>query len=474
MSSTTQGKHGARRIADTAIVLGASMAGLCAARVLADRFDRVVVLDRDRLPEGPEPRRFVPQGRHPHLLMVAGARLLEQWFPGLSDELGRAGAVHLDLCRDFLWHQGGGVQRRPRSTLHGPAMSRPLLEWTVRRRVAELPNVDIRDQTTVDGLLCNAAGARITGVRVGDEALHADLVVDATGRAARTIAWVHELGYPEPRTTVVEVDTRYVSRVYRRTDLPRRDWRAAAVIGEPATKRLAMLLPAEDDQWILAIAGINGETAPTDDAALLDYARGLDSPVIADVMTASEPLGDAVTHRFPANQRRHIEALRRFPLGWVLLGDAVCSFDPIYGQGMTSAAQQAEALGAALDRAGAVNQSFARRYFRSAGRIVNAPWSIAVGGDFAYPDTKGRKPVGTDLLNRYMDRVIAAGQTDDDVVIRFNEVVSLVRSPQSLMSAAFALRVLRKARHADRLAATRQDADNAHRAPATELEATGA
>jgi len=450
--STDSDGQGRQRVGDTAIVLGASMAGLCAARVLADRFERVVVLERDILPDGPQPRRLVPQGRHPHLLLVAGARLLDSWFPGLMSELHRSGAVDLDLCRDFHWHQAGAVQRRPVSRLRGPAMSRPLLEWTVRRRVTALPNVEIRDDTTVSSLISDPTRERITGVRVGDEHVPGDLVVDATGRAARTVGWLRDLGYPEPRTSVVEVDTRYVSRVYRRTDDPSRDWQAAAIIGDPDTKRLAMLLPAENDTWIVLVAGINGEAPPTDATELLEYAHTFESSVIADVMTTCGALSEPVTHRFPANQRRHLESLRRFPTGWVLLGDAVCSFNPIYGQGMTSAAQQAEALGTALDRAGAVSRPFARTYFRAAGRIVGVPWSIAVGGDFAYERTSGKKPLATDLLNHYMDRAIKAGQCDDHVVIRLNEVISLVRSPQSLMSPSFALRVLRKARQADRRA----------------------
>lgn len=446
-----------------AVVIGASMAGLCAARVLADRFERVIVFDRDTLPDGARSRRLVPQGRHPHLLLVAGARLLEGWFPGLGDELRLAGAVDLDLCRDFLWHQAGGTQRRPESDLRGPSLSRPLLEWAVRRRVAGLPNVEIHGEAVVEGLEADATGARIVGVRVEGEArVDADLVVDATGRAARTLPWVQELGFPAPRTSVVEVDTRYVSRVFRQATEPSRDWKAAAAIGDRSTRRLAMLLPMEGERWMLAIAGVNGEAPPTDPDGLLAYAQQFASPVIAEVMAASEAIGEAVTHRFPANQRRHVEKLRKFPIGWVLLGDAVCSFDPIYGQGMTSAAQQADALGAALDREGAVDRAFARRYFRSAGRIVSNPWSIAVGGDFAYDGTAGSKPFGTDLLNRYMDRVTKAGQCDDDVVIRVNEVISLLRGPQSLMSPAFALRVLRKARAADRLAADPRPAEGAH------------
>jgi 2-polyprenyl-6-methoxyphenol hydroxylase-like FAD-dependent oxidoreductase len=423
------------------------MAGLCAARVLADRFESVVVIDRDELTHGPGPRRQVPQGRHPHLLLTAGARLLQGWFPGILDELRAGGAVDVDICGDFYWYQAGGCQRRPASELKGPAMSRPLLEHTVRRRVEILPNVTMRDETAVTGLIADAHGERITGVQLADGgAARCDLVVDASGRAARSLAWLGVIGYEPPPTSVVEVDTRYISRTYRRTDTPIRDWKAAAVIGDPDTRRLAMLLPIEDDQWIVAVVGINGESAPTDPDGMLAYVRTLESPVIADVMEASQPLGEPVTHRFPANQRRHIERMRRFPLGWLLIGDAVCSFNPIYGQGMTAAAQQAHALGRELDRAGTVDRSFARRYFKAASRTVNTPWSIAVGGDFAYAGTKGNKPFGTDLVNRYIDRVVKAGQHDDDVVIRLNETLALLRSPQTLMAPTFVLRVLRAAR----------------------------
>jgi 2-polyprenyl-6-methoxyphenol hydroxylase-like FAD-dependent oxidoreductase len=179
---------------------------------------------------------------------------------------------------------------------------------------------------------------------------------------------------------------------------------------------------------------------------MVAFARSLDSPVIADIMTASPPLTEPVSHRFRASQRRHVESWRRFPAGLVMVGDAVASFDPIYGQGMTSVAQQAEALGDCLDRAGAVDRPFARRFFRRASKIVAEPWSIAVGGDFAYPGTTGPKPAGTDLFNRYFDRILVAWQHDDRIVIRVNEVLALLRPSTALLSPGFMLRVLRLAR----------------------------
>jgi 2-polyprenyl-6-methoxyphenol hydroxylase-like FAD-dependent oxidoreductase len=336
-------------------------------------------------------------------------------------------------------------------------MSRPLLEWLVRRRVEALPNVELRAETTAVGLTTSDDGSRVTGVRLyGGGQLDCELAVDATGRQARTLAWLEDLGYAPPPTSVVEVDTRYVSRVFHRRD-DDRDWQAAAVLDDPSAKRLAMLLPMEGSRWIMAIAGVNGETAPTDDAAMLQYLRGFGSSLIADVISESEPISDTVTHRFRANHRRHVERLRRLPLGWVLLGDAVCSFDPIYGQGMTAAALQAEALGRALDRVGRVDRTFARSYFRAAARIVNAPWSIAVGGDFAYDGTRGKKPAGTDVLNRYFDRLIDAGRCDDAVVVRLNEVLALARGPQALLAPSFVLRVLRAARRVDRACDRRMD-----------------
>ena len=187
--------HEQSHVGGAAVVIGASMAGLCAARVLADHFERVEVLDRDQLPTSPTARPQVPQGRHPHLLLATGARLLEQWFPGITAELEEGGAVDVDLSADLHWFQGGGVARRPPSALRGPAMSRPFLESTVRRRVEALPGVTIHGGVAIEGLVATESGARITGVRYGDGAeILADLVVDASGRQARSVAWVEALG----------------------------------------------------------------------------------------------------------------------------------------------------------------------------------------------------------------------------------------------------------------------------------------
>ena len=438
------------RIGHNAVVIGASMAGLCAARVLADRFDHVTVVDRDTLPDAPTWRSQVPQGRHPHLLLAAGARLLDGWFPGIIDELHAGGAVEIDLAADMHWYQGGGVARRPPSSLRGPAMSRPFLEWTVRARLAALPNVTILGDTNVAGLDLDATGRRVVAARLPGGHLACDLLVDTSGRHAHSLRWLEQLGYPSPDVSRVEIDTRYLTQQLRSSDDPARDWKAAGVIDDPATKRLAMALPIEGERWLVLFGGVHGETAPTDPDERLAYARSLPSPVIADLLAACDPLDEPTTHRFPSSQRRHVERLKQFALGWVLLGDAIGSFNPIYGQGMTVAAQQASALGEALDRRGRIDRAFARRYFKRASRIVNVAWSTAVGSDFAYDETTGPKPPGTDLINRYMDRVITATQHNDAIALRFNEVVAMIRRPKTLLTPAFALRVLHYSRQTQR------------------------
>ncbi|WP_328941360.1 monooxygenase [Streptomyces sp. NBC_00250] len=442
MNTRSSGGPGGR-----AVVVGASMAGLCAARVLSEHFGSVTVIDRDQLTTDAGRRPHVPQGRQPHLLLHAGTRLLEGWFPGVIEELYAGGATPFDICRDFYWHQGGGPLIRPATHMVGPVMSRPFLETTVRRRVANLPGVTLRGGAPAEGVLTGDHGTRITGVRLSDgSALDCELLVDATGRQARSLGWLKELGYGEPPTSVVTVDTHYVSRIYRRGRRPARDWKAAAVIGAPGTRRLAMALPWEGDRWIVALVGVNGELPPMDEAGRLAFARSLDSPVIADVMAASEPLGTAVGHRFVANQRRHVEHMRRHPTGWVLIGDAVCSLDPVHGQGMSTAALQAEALGQALQQSRSVDRTFARRYFRAAAGSVAVAWSVTVGSDFAYPGTRGKKPPGTDLINRYMNRVTLAAQHDEAVCVRFSEIAGMVRRPEWLLTPPCVLRVLRLSR----------------------------
>lgn len=440
----------------TAVVIGGSMAGLSAAAVLAPRFGSVVIVERDVLPDHPADRKGVPQGRHAHGLLPPGMIRLEGWFPGLIEELVAAGAPLLDIGNDALWFQGGYRRRFP-TGIRGPLASRALLEFHVRRRTLALPNVTLRAGAGVVGLLTDDDGTQVTGVHLADGTdLPADLVVDASGRQGRSLRWLEELGYDAPPTTEIAIDVAYASRIFRRdghTGPPSRGgpdrqpgFEFALVLAGPPTGRQAVAFPLEGGRWIVTLAGLHGERPPSDDAGFLAFARSLPSPEIAELVESSAPLGPIVTHRLHSNQRRHVERMRRVPGGLVLLGDAVCSFNPTYGQGMTTATLQAEALGQALDRVPTLDARLVKAFYKRAARAITPAWQVTTGADFALPATQGKKAPGTDLLNRYMPHVFKAAQVDEAVCLRVIEVTTLLRPPPALLTPAMLLRVFRTSR----------------------------
>jgi len=441
-----------RRQGSRAIVVGASMAGLCAARVLSQRFGEVLVIDHDELPGEPAFRRGVPQARHAHALLLSGQQRLQAWFPGLGGELLAHGALPFRGAQ-LRWFQAGGVRLRLRDADHshpGALCSRPMLEHHVRARVAGLPNVALRHGHVEDVLAgrgARSAAVTVTGVRLaGDERLHADLVVDASGRAARSLRWLERLGLGcvAPPLSAVHVDMGYATRILRRDPGDGRDWRVAIVIGDPPSSA-GVAFALEDEQWMVTLAGFHGDHPPTTASGWAEFAATLPDPAIAELIAESEPLSAIVPHRMAASLRRHVERLHQRQLagGLVLLGDAVASFNPIYGQGISAAALQAEALATALDRCDGLGAGFVRTYNRLAGRAVAAPWRLSVGGDFALPQTTGAKPWGTALTISYLRRTLQTAQHDEVVAQRLVEVTHLLRPPSALLAPAVALRVLR-------------------------------
>jgi 2-polyprenyl-6-methoxyphenol hydroxylase-like FAD-dependent oxidoreductase len=433
----------ADRPSHRAVVIGASMSGLLAARVLADHFTEVEVLDRDPLPAEPAHRKGVPQGRHAHGLLAAGGRALEQLFPGLMRELVARGATEGDAAQDLRWFQFGVYKARFHSGIEGTFLSRPLLESAVRARVAALPNVTVRQGVDVRGLAHR--DGRVIGVECGDAGggttlRPAVLVVDASGRGSRTPAWLTAMGYDAPQEETVPVDVTYTTRV-----LERRPGEMDGSLGmivpprAPAETRGAALLAMEGDRWILTLIGMVGDRAPADDAGFLAYARSLGAPEIGALVASARPLSEFVTYRFAANVRRRYERLRRFPRGLVVIGDALASFNPIYGQGMTVASREALALDAAL-REGAYD-AVAPRFFRRAARVIDNPWTLTVGEDLRYPQVPGPRPLPVRLLHRYIGALHYASATDAAVCRAFHRVANMLAAPPSLLHPAIASRV---------------------------------
>jgi 2-polyprenyl-6-methoxyphenol hydroxylase-like FAD-dependent oxidoreductase len=424
---------------DQAVVIGGSVAGLLAARVLADHYDRVTLIDRDTFPPVGQQRRGVPQGVHTHGLLSSGRRTLDRWFPGFAAEITEAGAVTGDIVRDARWFFEGGCLTRFESGLEGLLVSRPLLEGTIRKRVLNTRNVTAVEDSVVEGLANSEDRRTVTGIRTTQGVTNADLVVDATGRGSHSPAWLESLGFSKPEEERVEVAIGYTTRLFRRRPDHLNGDVAAVIPATPHGKRGGVMLAQEGDRWSVTLIGYFGNYAPLELPGFIEFARTLPASFIHEVVSDAEPIGDAFSARFPASVRRHYEKLNSFPEGYLVFGDAICSFNPIYGQGLSVAALESEALEETLKEGGT---NLASRFFRRASKVVDTPWAVAVGGDLRIPETVGPRNAGVSFVNWYLSKLHKAAHRDEVAAMAFHKVGNLLALPPSIMHSRVALRVL--------------------------------
>ncbi len=427
---------------DHAVVLGASMAGLLAARVLTDSYRKVTVIDRDAMPEIGAHRRGVPQGRHQHVLRAHGRAVLEELFPGFTAHAVQAGAQAGDALGHCRWLLSGYRLRQADIGLPGLFASRPLLEGQVRARVRALPGVTFMERTDIVGLTATA-GRRVTGVQVRDRAgelvqVPADLVVDATGRGSRTPVWLAEWGYQPPAEDRIEIGLGYATRTYRLRPGALGPDKLIVTGPTPDNPRTGGLVTLEGGRHMVTLGGILGDHPPTDPAGFDAFAASLPFTDIAEAIAGAQPLDNPVAFRFPASVRRRYEHLDQFPDGLLVLGDAVCSFNPVYGQGMTVAANQALALRRLLARS---PNPAPDRYFRAIAKAVDTPWDFAVAADLAFPGVPGTRTAKIRLANAYLPRLLAAASSDVALGAAFVRVVGLLDRPEGLLRPDRVLRV---------------------------------
>lgn len=443
-----------------AVVIGASVAGLLAAAVLREAYPRVTVYDRDTLPAQPGHRRGVPQSRQLHALHARGAQALNELLPGFRDEMIAAGAVTADTQGDAHWYLDDYLLRPVPSGLEGIALSRLVLEWLIRSRVARLPGVTITDATDVTGLV--TADGRATGVRVraartpgsaaggpDEQAVPAGLVLDAAGRGSRAPVWLAELGLPVPEASRVRAGVTYVCRTYRR-DPRQLDGRFGSLVAPyPGHPRGGAVLRQEGERFVVLLAGMVGTEPPVDEAGMLAFADGLACPDLASVMRESAPLGDPVKYTYPESTWQHYETLPSHLGGFLVSGDAISSFNPIYGQGMTIAALEALTLRGLLGGRPAA-PGLERRYFRAVGRLVAEAWETSASSDLRFPEVRGKRRPGAALVNAYGERYRAAASVDPVLGETFLRVANMIDKPAKLLSPGHVLRVFRSAGRAVR------------------------
>jgi len=412
--------------------------------VLAEVCDEVVLVERGELPDTPAPRAGVPQGMHAHGLLAGGLAALEQLLPGLCRELEQRGCPTGDNLRDAAWVFSGRRLALGDSGVHGMTVARPVLEHAIRRRVAELPNLSIRTGARVKGLLYDAG--RVRGVRVApalggaEEELPSDLVVDASGRHSQLPEWLAALGLAPPRIEEVALETHYASRIYSRRPHHLNGGIALIVVSDPESPRGGIAVALDEQRWIVSQYGMGGERPPQDHAGFVGFARTLASSALAEILEDAEPLGETRTLRFPSSIRRHYDKMRDFPQGLVVCADALASFNPTFGQGITVAARQALLLRDLCTRVALAK--LGKVFLSRAAPIVDVAWNASVGRTFLYPGVVGRPTLKMRIANAYLPRVVARAHEDAEVATALLKVMHFLAPPRSLFAPGVMLRAL--------------------------------
>lgn len=433
-----------------AVVLGGSIGGLLAARVLSDVYSDVTVIERDDITgAGVDPRSAVPWSVHIHALLERGRLILEELFPGFLDELIDLGVPVGDYGTTCHYYFNGVMLAEVETGASCVGANRPVIEERIRSKVRALPGVSIRERTDIVGIETDAERERVIGVRVQEsghvdgeqEVVSAELVVDATGRASRTPRWLEELGYGRVPEEKVGIDLTYTTMDFigPLDNDPLGEDIALVPTATPQRPRGAIFARLSD-RYALTLTGIRGDRAPTDREGFLAYTRTLPIPDIHEAVRNARQRSPATSFRFPASVRRRYERLPKLPSGYLVVGDAACVFNPVYAQGMTVAAMGVMVL---RDHLEGDAEPDPKAYFRDLSKAIDAPWSMSAAADLAYPGVRGRRTPLTKAATLYMNRVQAAAARDPEVARAFIRTISLIDPPQSLMRPALVGRVLR-------------------------------
>lgn len=430
-----------------AVVLGGSIAGLFAARVLADTYDDVVIVDRDVLSGVDEPRRNCPQGRHINGLLARGQLAMEELYPGITEELFADGVPTGDLAGHVRWYFNGKPLKQEVAGLTCVAASRPMLERHIRERTQALANVAFAEERDILGLVTTADRSRVTGVRVQrveadsvEETIEADLVVDATGRGSRTPVWLEELGYPRVVEERKKIGLGYVTQHYKLLADPYHGDLSINPVASPELPRGAIFTKTDGNRVELTTYGLLGDHPPTDQAGLYAWVKSLAVPDIYNALQNAEPLDEPVAFRFPTTLRRRYEAMERFPLGLLVTGDAVTTFNPVYAQGMTAAALGALTI---RDHLHSGATPIPGQYFRDLARdVIDPPWEMTNTVDLTFPGVEGERTPKVKAAQAFLKLVQKAATRDGKVTAAYMRGAGLVDKPDAMMRPAFIARVL--------------------------------
>ncbi|MEN0063658.1 MAG: hypothetical protein AAGA48_16015 [Myxococcota bacterium] len=426
---------------DHAVVMGAGIAGHAAAAVLARTFQRVTVLEHDAFPEAVAPRDGVPQAHHVHWWLGRGDELLADLFPGLPDQLRERGGLRIDWSRDVRWHEHGVWKSHSPSDIESWSTSRALLEVCLRAELDTLPNVRLQPNTAAKGLVLDAEKRRVTGVDTPSGVLEADVVADCTGRNSPVFGWLEAAGIPAVPETQVHGDVVCATRQM----LPRTppEFNGLLQRAQAPDKRSAIAFAIEDRRWMVTLFGVHGEAPPDDDAEWRTFARALPDRTVAALIADCQPLTPVVRTTFRGSRWRRVERAK-LPGRLVILGEALCSLNPLYGQGMTLAVLQAHTLGRLLQ--GLEAKDLDRALRKAPGhlaKVLRPAWDLAAREDFRHAETTGDRSTFTGLVNRYTHRLSQLAEQDAALSLKAQRVLHLQAPLTSLFDQGTVWKVLR-------------------------------
>ena len=425
-----------------ALVIGAGIGGLSAAGALAEYFDGVEIIERDDLPASAGSRSGTPQDRHPHGLLAGGLRALDRIFPGFKRDLATAGAVPVTFARDVQFERPDvGVLPKRDFGISVLCATRPLIEAVLRRRAEAVANITLRPASRVIGIVPAAGGAGVRGVQFVNgsgrfETLDADLVVDASGRGAPTLMLLDALCWDRPQMTEIGVDITYATAVVEIPQDATTEWKAVLTLPDPPHLALhSVLVPTEDGRWIIAIADHSATTWIETWDAFLETSRSLIAPTVYNALRYAEPPEGIRHYRFPVSTWKHFERLARLPRGVLPVADAFCRFNPIHGQGMSSAAKQARLLDDVLSRAAADPDPIAAAqagFMTDVASVLETPWIMSTSADLAFPQTRGERPDNFAEAREFEAALFRAAVADPVVHRAMTEVAQLLQPHQRL------------------------------------------
>ncbi|HFJ9462950.1 NAD(P)/FAD-dependent oxidoreductase [Bacillus cereus] len=431
-----------------AIVIGGSMAGKFAAKALSTSFKEVIIIEAGERWDGKSSRKRVPQSNHPHVLLKGGENAIEELFPNITKELIEAGSIINNFTRDLKWHQFGLWKQPFIGEVHMIQQSRPLLEWHIQKRIHQISNITIKYETLVKGLLVDAKLNKVCGVKVKyleantQEEVHADLVVDASGFGSKSIEWLREYEI-KVQEEKVRIDLFYATKMFKLKENEELDCCNMLMSPSfPDNPYGVLIQTIEDNRYFVTFSGYANEKAPQTDDEFYDFAENLSISNVTDFLNKAEGITDIKTYKIPYQVRRRFDLVNNVPEGLLVVGDAQCRFDPVFGQGVSVAAMEAHQLQLLLQDRKQLDKTFTQQFYKKAATIIETPWDMTTTEISRHPQLKRELTTKQKFQLWYTKQIYRLSASNSDVYIRLVRVMNLIRSPFHLFHPKVLLSVL--------------------------------